>query len=176
MKVLDKIDRILAKVEETLAVSLLTAMVAVISLQILNQTLFHIHAIVWTEEVSRILFVWSIMIGSSLAVRKGDHLAVDFIYNNLKGVVRFICRIVVLLICIVTCMYILRSGIYLVTGHIQHGNTLGITLLPTWVISSAVPVGFTLMTVRFILLFIQEIAGRFKKGMSAQENGGNESC
>lgn len=176
MKVIDTIDRAFAKVEETLAVALLTAMVAVISLQILNQTLLHIHAIVWTEEVSRILFVWSIMIGSSLAVRKGDHLAVDFIYNNLKGIVRFICRVIVLLICIFTCLYIFRSGIYLVAGHIQRGDALGVTLLPTWVISSAVPVGFCLMTVRFVLLFIKEIAGRFGKGLSAQEKGGNEPC
>ena len=90
MKVINSIDRGLAKIEEFICLILLTAMICVVTLQVLNQAFLHIRTIVWTEEVSRILFVWSIMIGSSLAVRKGDHLTVDFIYTRFKGNARYI--------------------------------------------------------------------------------------
>ncbi len=34
----------------------------------------------WTEELARILFLASIMIGIAIAIRRGQHIAVDFIY------------------------------------------------------------------------------------------------
>lgn len=34
----------------------------------------------WTEELARILFLTSIMIGVAIAIRRGQHIAVDFIY------------------------------------------------------------------------------------------------
>lgn len=34
----------------------------------------------WTEELARILFLASIMIGIALAIRRRQHIAVDFIY------------------------------------------------------------------------------------------------
>lgn len=163
MKVINSIDRGLAKIEEVICLILLTAMICVVTLQVLNQAFLHIRTIVWTEEVSRILFVWSIMIGSSLAVRKGDHLTVDFIYTHLKGAAKYICRVLILLICIVTCAYITRSGVMLVLNHIKRSSFFGITLWPMWVASIAVPIGFGLMTLRFLMLLITESVAKFKK-------------
>lgn len=34
----------------------------------------------WTEELARILFLTSIMIGVAIAIRRGQHIAVDFVY------------------------------------------------------------------------------------------------
>lgn len=35
----------------------------------------------WTEELARILFLASIMIGMAIAIRRRQHIAVDFIYS-----------------------------------------------------------------------------------------------
>lgn len=173
MKIIKSIDKVLAKIEETICLILLTAMICVVTLQVLNQTLLHIRSIVWTEEVSRILFVWSIMIGSSLAVRKGDHLTVDFIYTHFKGNAKYILRVIILLICIVTCAYITRSGIYLVLTNIKRNNFFGVTLWPTWVASVSVPIGFGLMTIRHIMILISESIEKFRSGKTEKEGGQN---
>ena len=171
MKVIDSIDRVLAKIEETICLILLTAMILVITLQVLNQALFHIRSIVWTEEVSRILFVWSIMIGSSLAARKGDHLTVDFIYTHFKGNAKYILRVIILLICIVTCAYIARSGVFLVQTNIKRHNFFGVTLWPMWVATISVPIGFTLITIRYIMQLVSESIAKFRKPEAEQEGG-----
>ncbi len=171
MKIINAIDRVLAKIEETLCLVLLTAMILVITLQVLNQAIFHITSIVWTEEVSRILFVWSIMIGSSLAARKGDHLTVDFIYTHFKGNAKFILRIIILLICIVTCAYIARSGVYLVKTNIKRNNFFGVTLWPMWVATVSVPIGFTMITIRYIMQLVSEFITKFTKPAAEQEGG-----
>ena len=173
MKIINTIDRVLAKIEETLCLILLTAMIAVITLQVLNQAIFHIRSIVWTEEVSRILFVWSIMIGSSLAARKGDHLTVDFIYSHFKGNAKFILRVIILLICIVTCAYIARSGVDLVMTNVKRNNFFGVTLWPMWVATVSVPIGFTMITVRYILQLISESIEKFRKKKPEEEGGEN---
>ena len=173
MKIINTIDRVLAKIEETLCLILLTTMIAVITLQVLNQAIFHIRSIVWTEEVSRILFVWSIMIGSSLAARKGDHLTVDFIYSHFKGNAKFILRVIILLICIVTCAYIARSGVYLVMTNVKRNNFFGVTLWPMWVATVSVPIGFTMITVRYILQLISESIEKFRKKKPEEEGGEN---
>lgn len=173
MKAIHSVDRVLAKIEEILCIVLVTLMIALITLQVLNQALLHINSIVWTEEVSRILFVWSIMIGSSLAVRKGDHLAVDFIYSRFKGKAKLILRVIVLLISIVTCIYICRSGVFLVINHVTHEKFFGITLWPMWVASVSVPVGFALMTIRFIMVLVTELVDSLRKKPELQEGGEN---
>ena len=171
MKVIDSIDRVLAKIEEIICLILLTAMICVVALQVLNQALLHIRSIVWTEEVSRILFVWSIMIGGSLAVRKGDHLTVDFIYTRFKGKARSILRVIILLICVATCAYITRSGVFLVQTNIKRGNFFGVTLWPTWVASISVPIGFALMTIRYIMILVKESIEEFRRPEAEQEGG-----
>ena len=172
MKVISSIDKVLAKIEETVCLVLLTAMIAVITLQVLNQAILHIRSIVWTEEVSRILFIWSIMIGSSLAARKGDHLTVDFIYTHFKGNAKYILRVIILLICIVTCAYIARSGVFLVMNDIKRNKFFGVTLWPMWVGSVSVPIGFTMITIRYILQLITESVEKFRRNKT-EEGGEN---
>lgn len=171
MKVLNKIDDFLAKIEEALCLIILSAMIAVVTIQVLNQTIFHIHSLVWTEEISRILFVWSILIGSSLGVNKAAHLSVDFLATRFKGRAKNILNIVIYLICVPTCLYICRSGYYLVKNQLSHGDFFGITLLPMPVASIAVPICFGLMALRWLKLLIEEIAVLIGKPASVEEGG-----
>lgn len=45
-------------------------------------------SIVFSEELSRYLFVWLTFIGISYGVKKGSHLSVDVVFNRLKGPAR----------------------------------------------------------------------------------------
>ena len=48
-----------------------------VSLQIFSRTIPIIPAYIWTEELARFMFVWSIMIGSMIGIREGTHFEVD---------------------------------------------------------------------------------------------------
>ena len=174
MKIVNKIDNFLAKIEEVLCLFILSAMIAVVTIQILNQTIFHIRTLVWTEEISRILFVWSILIGSSLGVNKGAHLSVDFVSTHLKGKAKNVLNILIYLFCVPTCAYICRSGYILVTKQLAHGDFFGVTLLPMPVASIAVPICFGFMTLRWFKLLIEEILALIGKPVNVEEGGENE--
>ena len=48
-----------------------------VTLQIVSRYTALIPAWIWTEELSRFLFIWMIMIGSMVGVREGTHFVVD---------------------------------------------------------------------------------------------------
>jgi TRAP-type C4-dicarboxylate transport system permease small subunit len=60
---------------------LLVASVAVlvfpVSLQIFSRYTELIPSYIWTEEMARFFFVWSIMIGAMVGIREGTHFVVD---------------------------------------------------------------------------------------------------
>jgi len=48
-----------------------------VSLQIFSRYTELIPSYIWTEEMARFLFIWSIMIGAMLGIREGTHFDVD---------------------------------------------------------------------------------------------------
>ena len=64
-----------------LLVQLMAATVAVllvpVTLQIVSRYTALIPAWIWTEELSRFLFIWMIMLGSMIGMREGTHFVVD---------------------------------------------------------------------------------------------------
>ena len=48
-----------------------------VTMQIFSRTVPLIPAYIWTEEMARLMFVWSIMIGAMIGIREGTHFEVD---------------------------------------------------------------------------------------------------
>src|SRR5215212_7295356 len=48
-----------------------------VSLQVISRYTALIPSWIWTEELSRFLFIWMIMLGAMIAVREGTHFVVD---------------------------------------------------------------------------------------------------
>ena len=70
---LDRYHRLLT-VLMVLAVALL---VFPVTLQILSRYTELIPSYIWTEELSRFLFIWMVMLGAMIGVREGTHFDVD---------------------------------------------------------------------------------------------------
>ena len=166
MKIVNAIDKGLSKVEEFLAMILMIAMILVVSLQIINQAFMHLDGLAWTEELSRVLLVWTLMIGACIVTKRGSHLVVTFIYDNLKGAFKVIVRALVILICILVCCYVCRSGIYMVKAQTKGHQLFAMLGLPLSVASVSIPICFGIMAIRFAIIGIQELdAGlKAKKG------------
>jgi TRAP-type C4-dicarboxylate transport system permease small subunit len=86
-----------------LAVSVLILIIPV-SLQIFSRFTAIIPHYIWTEELARFLFVWTVMIGAMIGVRESTHFEVDLLPQlppRLEAVARLTGRLGVLALAIV---------------------------------------------------------------------------
>jgi TRAP-type C4-dicarboxylate transport system permease small subunit len=83
---------------------LLVASVAIlivpVSLQIFSRYTALIPSFIWTEEMARFFFIWSIMIGAMVGIREGTHFVVDLwppLGARLQALIRLVSALFVLL-------------------------------------------------------------------------------
>jgi TRAP-type transport system small permease protein len=66
-----------ARILSWLLVASVAILIIPVSMQIFSRTIPIIPAYIWTEEMARLMFVWSIMIGAMIGIREGTHFEVD---------------------------------------------------------------------------------------------------
>src|ERR1700710_3277108 len=66
-----------AKLLEILLAACVGILVIPVTLQIISRYTPLIPSYIWTEEMARFLFVWTIMIGAMVGVREAQHFEVD---------------------------------------------------------------------------------------------------
>ena len=76
-----------ARLLDGLLVLTVAAIIIPVSLQIFARFTELLPRYIWTEEASRFLLVWMVMIGAMVGVREGTHFTVD-LFANLRGRVR----------------------------------------------------------------------------------------
>jgi TRAP-type C4-dicarboxylate transport system permease small subunit len=121
--------------------ALLTVSVAVlvipVSLQIFSRYTELIPSYIWTEEMARFLFIWTIMIGAMIGVRESTHFEVDIwpkIPRRAEAMVKLVSRIGVLVIALV----FLWSGIEFT--RFAWNRISELAELPLWLIHIAWPI------------------------------------
>jgi TRAP-type C4-dicarboxylate transport system permease small subunit len=114
-----------------------------VSLQIISRYTALIPSYIWTEEMARFLFIWTIMIGAMIGVRESSHFEVDVwpqLPRRAEAAVRIIARLGVLalaLVFIVGGIEFTRFAWYRISELAE---------LPLWLIHLAWPVaGLTWM-------------------------------
>ena len=82
---------------------LLAASVAIlifpVSLQIFSRYTALIPSYIWTEEMARFFFIWSIMLGAMVGIREGTHFVVDLwppLHPRAQAAVRLVASVFVL--------------------------------------------------------------------------------
>jgi TRAP-type C4-dicarboxylate transport system permease small subunit len=82
-RVLDGVDRIARWV----IVAVSAAMIAIVALQVLLRYGFNA-SIDWSEEISRLLFVWSMFLAIPLGIREGAHVGLELLVRHLPSAAR----------------------------------------------------------------------------------------
>jgi len=87
---------------------LLAASVAIlivpVSLQIFSRYTALIPSYIWTEEMARFFFVWSIMLGAMVGIREGTHFVVDLwppMHARAQAALRLVSSVFVLVFALV---------------------------------------------------------------------------
>jgi TRAP-type C4-dicarboxylate transport system permease small subunit len=90
-----RVTRAYGKLLEILLAACVGILVIPVTLQIVSRYTPFIPSYIWTEEMARFLFVWTIMIGAMVGVREAQHFEVD-VWPNLsrrsEAAVRIVAR------------------------------------------------------------------------------------
>ena len=125
-----------ASVLSTLLVASIAVLIFPVSLQIFSRYTALIPSYIWTEELARFVFIWSIMLGAMLGIREGTHFTVD-IWPKLPP------RAAALLDIVANVGVLVFAGIFLWYGleftQFAWGRTSELAELPLWLIHVAWP-------------------------------------
>jgi TRAP-type transport system small permease protein len=108
-----------------------------VSLQIFSRYTELIPSYIWTEEMARFMFIWTIMIGAMIGVRESTHFEVDVwprVTPRIEAVARLLGRLGVLAAAIV----FVNAGIEFT--RFAWKRTSELADLPLWLIHVAWPV------------------------------------
>lgn len=78
--------RFLDRTIETIGGLMLLAVTVLAIIQVILRYIFN-YAIIWSEEFSRLLFVWIVMLGAALGLSYGKHMVIEFVQQRLPRVI-----------------------------------------------------------------------------------------
>ena len=149
------------KATETVIVVLFVVLISAVFLQVVARYAFN-NPPTWTEELARYCQVWIIVLASSICIRKGSHLAVDYLSHKFSPFFnRFIQMVIGLLVAVYVAVVTFYGWRLMIVGHYQLSPAMQINMSYIYVIF---PLGGLLMFIEAVLRVYRMM---FKKELSA---------
>jgi TRAP-type C4-dicarboxylate transport system permease small subunit len=134
---------------------ILCGMAVVVFLQVIFRYLLNL-PLFWTEEFARYSLVWASLLGSAVAVKRGQHIAVTIFMDRLPASLRRGLAIFALISVATSLAIILWGGIQLVAvTRAQISPALRVSMSIPYL---AVPVGAGLMLLHTIVCIFETLA------------------
>lgn len=170
MKILSNINSFLAWIAEKLVslfllINVSVVFIGVIFRYVLNQPLG------WVYELTIYLMMWSAFVGSSVVTRKKEHIAVDFLKNRLPVKYKKIVMILVNILVLIFLYIIIKNGITMI--ELTRGSRTPSLELPVVWIYSAIPVGFSLIFLQTLEIFLKDVFDTYQLFTNNGEKGGS---
>ena len=159
MKAIKKMYRLFCKVE---AVAVAVCIVAITTLVFLSAVLRTMnHPINWAQDLSLLLFAWTVFLGADVALRRADFLRVDILVGKFPVKLREALYYIWYMVAILFLAMLVRYGIPLALENSKRPfGTMAISY--SWATIS-VPVGSLLMIITIIIKLVSH-----KKGIKPQ--------
>lgn len=155
---MNKLDFLVSRFEElSIGLLLLTAS-AILFANVAARYLLNL-GFPWAEEVVRYEIIWMVFLGGSAAARRGMHIGVDIIAKFASPAIRKSVLVAVNAIALVFCACLAYYGAELVAQTRMFGQVTPALQVPMWMIQLAIPIGSTLMAIRFGQHLYRELAG-----------------
>ncbi len=143
-----RIKVLLTRLEEGLLVLMLSTMILLAAAQILLRNLFD-DGIFWGDPALRMLVLWLTLLGAIAATQDDRHIRIDLISRFLGARTKAWVQAVNDLFCALICGLVAWHGGRLVYFEWQDGTQI-FGGLPTWLGELIIPLGFGVMTLRFL--------------------------
>src|SRR4051812_3620211 len=99
-KLIDAYHRLLTR----LMIATVAVLIIPVTLQIVSRYTGLIPSYIWTEELSRFLFIWMVMLGAMIGIREGTHFEVDVwpdLLPRANAALRIVSHVLVLIFALV---------------------------------------------------------------------------
>lgn len=167
---MSKLLAILDRLEESLIAAVLAGMTVLTAFQVLLRYAFNA-GFVWSLEATMYSFAWLVLLGMSYGVRKHSHIAVDLVVGRLSGSLRVAVTLLALAICLAYSALMFYGAAIFVQKLFYLGNEARDIPLARWILTAILPLGFTLLAMRFIGLgFSMWRSGEWSLGFADQEH------
>lgn len=141
---------ILAHIERVeyflMAVGLFLA-VCILFLQVILRYVFAA-SLPWIEEAARYLFIYFTWVGTSIAASSDQHVRFEVLDNRFPKLERYL-KVLRNLICAAVSLFMLVYGVRLILIMQRHVALSPSMKIPMWVCYSIVPLGGSLMTLKY---------------------------
>lgn len=152
-----RLQHILRRAEEGFVLLLLSLMVLLAGSQIVLRNLFE-SGIAWGDPLLRVLVLWLGMLGAMLASRNNQHIRIDILSRYLPvSWKRYNNALTNLFSTVIACLLAWHSGRF-VYFEWQDGMEL-FAGVPAWMAESILPIGFSVIAIRFAILSVQSLLG-----------------
>lgn len=144
-----RLQRIILLTEDALLAVTLTAMILLAGSQILLRNLWHT-GFSWGDPTLRVLVLWLTLLGAMAATRDDNHIRIDILSRYLPaGLMIYTRRMTDLFAALVSGLMAWHSARFVILEW--EGGSLLFSNVPAWSCEAIMPLGFTVMTVRFLL-------------------------
>lgn len=156
-----KIGQIFMKAENILIILSLVLMLILIFVA----TFFRfarIPAIVWSEELARVLMIWMALLGAGTIARDGSHFSVNVLFTLFSDNKKRIFFTIILISILVFCMFIFYFGINNCVKQYYMGQISPGMRIPMWILFLSVPFCAVSVGIQSCIYFIPLITGQKK--------------
>jgi len=148
----NKYIKFINKIEDGLLVMILSTMIVLAVYQIISRNLFS-EGVVWIDPLLRTLVLWVGLSGAVVATRTDNHIRIDVFAKYLpKYLLPYIQRLVYLFTLSICLLIAWHAGRFIYSEY-EYG-TIAFSGIPSWVTGLIIPLSFTLIAIRYSLLFI----------------------
>ncbi|MCI0708237.1 MAG: TRAP transporter small permease [Ignavibacteriae bacterium] len=155
MKLLQRVDALLNKVEGTLLVAFLAVMLIMAFLQVVLRNVFSF-GFAWADILTRHFVLWIAFLGAALATSQERHISIDAFTRFLPERIKYISRVITNLFAAVICYYLMTAAIAFIQSEIEF-STILFDDIPAWYAQIIIPVGFGLLMFHFAVRVLLDL-------------------
>lgn len=142
--------------EDAILVLLLVTMILLAVYQIVLRN-FYDSGLIWGESLLRVLVLWVGLLGAMVASRNGEHISIDLVARHVGPRVKAVIETITTLFCALICGLLAYHGARFVYLEYQDG-LIAFAGVPTWVCELIIPIAFSLISLRYLLLTYHAVA------------------
>lgn len=155
---IESVRKALHRLEDGTLILALVTMLVLAVVQIILRDFFD-EGLLWAESFLRILVLWVTMLGAMVATRYNNHISIDAVSRYLP---RRPAKVAAVLTCLVSALICGMVAFY--SARFVHfefqDHTIAFARVQSWMCEMILPVGFGVMSVRFLLFGLRRALDR----------------
>ena len=151
--IFNKLERAGSYAEDALLLVILISMILLAGSQIFLRNLFD-YSLFWGDEMLRLMVLWITIAGGLAASRMDKHISIEVLDRFLPIPVQLAAKIIIDLFTASICALFAWQSARFVMSSYEYGDTL-LNNTPAWMLQIILPIGFTLMAYRHLILAIK---------------------